>query len=215
MSDWDENSAQLEANLAGILKYASAQARSRSKPTLAHTLKWHKDLMRGLKIPPLKDLDTPLKSLVGRFRGIAPLGTLAVEVGSHRGVSPEFVPAQLKAFEQELQRSVKMLDAQIGADLAEADLAERDLTAGQILEVLRLCAWVHAEWIRIHPFANGNGRTARIWANCMAIRYSLPPFVRLRPRPGHEYEAAGASAMEGYWEKTFLVFLRMYEEYDE
>ena len=96
MSDWDENSAQLEANLARILKYERAQARRRSRPTLAHPLKWHKDLMRGMEIPPVKDLDIPVKSLVGRFRGIAPLDVLAVQVGSHHGVSPELVPAQLK-----------------------------------------------------------------------------------------------------------------------
>ena len=28
-----------------------------------------------------------------------------------------------------------------------------------------------ADWIRIHPFANGNGRTARMWANAIFMRY--------------------------------------------
>jgi Fic family protein len=37
-----------------------------------------------------------------------------------------------------------------------------------------VCAWVHAEWVRIHPFANGNGRTARHWVNSIALRYAIP-----------------------------------------
>ena len=37
--------------------------------------------------------------------------------------------------------------------------------------------------MRIHPYANGNGRVARIWANWVAMRFGLPPFVRIKPRP--------------------------------
>jgi hypothetical protein len=29
----------------------------------------------------------------------------------------------------------------------------------QLRSVLTLCAYTHGEWIRIYPFANGNGRT--------------------------------------------------------
>jgi hypothetical protein len=66
----------------------------------------------------------------------------------------------------------------------------------QLAAIVDLCAWAHAEWVRIHPFANGNGRTARLWANCLAMRYGLPPFIRLRPRPNSGY-AAAAKAMHG------------------
>jgi len=78
--------------------------------------------------------------------------------------------------------------------------------ADQLAAILDLCAWVHAEWVRIHPFANGNGRTARLWANSIAIRYGLPPFIRLRPRPNSGYAEAGAKAMRGDWEPTAIVF---------
>jgi Fic family protein len=213
MSDWDDNSPQFAVNLARIVAYVSEDARTRPEPSLEYTLKWHKDLMYGLDIPP-EDCPSGIVAadMIGRFRGIAPLGTLEVGVRDyariHMGVRSDLVPAQLKAFEQELQRKVNALDAEIDADL-------QDPTPNQILEVLRLCAWAHAEWIRIHPFANGNGRTARIWVNYLALRYALPPFLRLRPRPGPDYEAAGAAAMEGYWERTFVVFMRMYQEYNE
>lgn len=54
-----------------------------------------------------------------------------------------------------------------------------------------------------HPFANGDGRTARLWANSLAMRYGLPPFVRLRPRPdGND----SRKAMLGDWEATVALF---------
>lgn len=78
--------------------------------------------------------------------------------------------------------------------------------------MIDLSAWAHAEWVRMHPFANGNGRTARIWANAILMRYGLPPAVRLRPRPGGAYGLAGAAAMEGDWRPTAAVFRTMLEE---
>jgi len=68
--------------------------------------------------------------------------------------------------------------------------------------ILELAAWAHAEWVRIHPFANGNGRTARLWANSIMLRYSLPPVVRLRPRPNGGYGDAAGRSMKGEWEPT-------------
>ena len=50
--------------------------------------------------------------------------------------------------------------------------------------VTTLAATVHGEWVRIHPYANGNGRTARLWAGWLALRYGLPIFVTVKPRPG-------------------------------
>ncbi len=79
--------------------------------------------------------------------------------------------------------------------------------------ILEVCAWVHAEWIRILPFANGNGRTARLWVNSIAMRYALPPFLQLRPRPARGYGAAGAEAMRGHWEPTINVLRQLLEDF--
>jgi Fic family protein len=86
------------------------------------------------------------------------------------------------------------------------------MTADRLAATLDVCAWVHAEWVRIHPFANGNGRTARLWANFIAMRYGLPPFVRLHPRPERGYGAAASAAMRGDWDQTALVFRRLYRD---
>ena len=67
----------------------------------------------------------------------------------------------------------------------------------------------HCEWVRIHPFANGNGRTARIWANSILMRYRLPTVVRLRPTPDAGYGSAAEAAMNGQWQPTARVFRRL------
>lgn len=119
-------------------------------------------------------------------------------VDGHEGAPPERVASELAAFEQTLQRAVAALDARYPR--AEA------LDTDGLAAVVDLCAWAHAEWVRIHPFANGNGRTARIWANALLMRYGLPPAIRLRPRPDGGYGDAGAAAMNGDWRPTVTVF---------
>jgi Fic family protein len=56
-------------------------------------------------------------------------------------------------------------------------------------------ARAHNHWIRIQWFANGNGRTARMWANYVFARYKLRPPFRLRPRPENGYDEAASAAM--------------------
>ena len=85
-------------------------------------------------------------------------------------------------------------------------------TSDLLPAVLDDCAWVEAEWVRIHPFANGNGRTARLLANAIAMRYGVPPFIRLRPRPDVDYGTACEAAMRGNWRPTVSVFSKMLME---
>jgi len=89
------------------------------------------------------------------------------------------VATELTRFEAKLQTLVAELDALLPVG--------QEPDADQLAAIVDLCAWAHAEWVRIHPFANGNGRTARLWANSLAMRYGLPPFIRLRPRPNAGY----------------------------
>jgi hypothetical protein len=114
---------------------------------------------------------------------------------------PWDVQRELAEFEAKLQRTVAGLDAKYPTD---ASLDDDGMSA-----VIELAAWAHAEWVRIHPFANGNGRAARVWANLLLMRYGLPPVVTLRPRPGGRYGAAGAAAMTGDREPTVRLFRRL------
>jgi hypothetical protein len=149
-------------------------------------------------------LDVPDPRYVGTFRGEPGMEDVQVRLGGYFGVAAADVPEALEGFERKLQMLVAALDVELPiGELPDAD---------QLAAILDTCAWVHSEWVRIHPFANGNGRTARLWANGVAMRYGLPPFVRLRPRPNLGYGEAGAKAMRGDWKPTALVFRRLLED---
>ena len=197
MPDWDEDSQQLRANLAEILEGIAAAANQRVKPTVETARRWQTLAMRNLEVRE--------KRFVGAFRGEPRLENVNVRVGAHYGVDPADVGEALEQFEAKLQ----MLIAELDAVLPSGQAPNPD----QLAAVIDLCAWTHSEWVRIHPFANGNGRTARLWANFVAMRYGLPPFIRLRPRPNASYGQAGAKAMQGDWKPTSDVFHRLLEDF--
>ena len=190
MPDWDEDSARLRSNLAQVLRDVRDSAVRRDVPTAEAVRKWQADTMAGL--------DAPDARYVGRFRGESGLAGTRIWVGTKEGVAPTQVAIEIATFEQRLQRVVAVLDARYPAGT--------DLDADGLAAVIDLSAWAHAEWVRIHPFGNGNGRAARLWANFLFMRYGLPPVVRLRPRPEGGYGSAGAAAMDGNWQPTATVF---------
>ena len=193
MPDWDEDSPQLRDNLTKILEEVASQADRRDTPSLATARRWQSLLMQGFGVPP--------SVFVGAFRGEPGLEDIQVRVGVNYGVDSAEVAVALKQFEAKLQLVVADLDNTIPVGHVPGE--------DQQNAVVDVCAWAHAEWVRIHPFANGNGRTARIWANFIALRYNLPPFVRLRPRPNEWYSEAGFEAMRGDWKPTVAVFRKL------
>ena len=142
----------------------------------------------------------------GTFRGEPGLEDYDVRIGRHFGAPAAAVSAELAGFDRTLNIHLNELDATI-----PAGHRSRDLTADDVMAVIILCAWAHGEWVRIHPFPNGNGRTSRILVNAIAQRYGLPAFMRVRPRPGDEYERIADRAMVGDWQSAIPLFLRLYE----
>ncbi|MEA2885986.1 MAG: hypothetical protein QOD11_346 [Bradyrhizobium sp.] len=203
MADWDQDSPQLRGNLAGVLSSARNDAVRRAKPTIETARAWHKGLMHKLSISKA-EYGKFTDYAVGRFRGEIGLEGCDVEVGGYDGVKSDLVAEALKSFEETLQDAVQSLDDLIAPG--------EELDSDQLAAAIELCAWVHSEWVRIHPFVNGNGRTARLWSNYIAMRYGLPNFVRLSPRPGSPYDFLAADAMEGRWRPTARVFRQMYAE---
>lgn len=43
------------------------------------------------------------------------------------------------------------------------------------IDEITLAAWIHAEFVRIHPFVDGNGRTARLLLNYSLLEHSFLP----------------------------------------
>ncbi len=199
MPNWDEDSPQWRQNLARVLEEIVRASERREAPTLEAARRWQTLVMNGL--------DVPDPRFVGAFRGEPGLEKLQVRVGANYGVESVNVAAELARFEAKLQALIAELDALLPTG--------QEPDADQLAAIIDLFAWVHAEWVRIHPFANGNGRTARLWANSLAMRYGLPPFVRLRPRPNPAYGAAGAQAMQGDWKPMAVLFRRMLNDFLE
>ena len=156
MADWDEDSPRLRQNLTQVLRDTRDSALRRDVPSLEAARQWQSDTMAGLEVPQ--------PECVGRFRGERGVRTTRVAVGGIDAVRPGDVARQLAQFERRLQRTVAALD--------ERYPAGHELDADGLAAVLDLSAWVHSEWVRIHPFANGNGRTARTWANFLLMRSS-------------------------------------------
>jgi fido (protein-threonine AMPylation protein) len=195
--NWDEDSPRLRQNLTHILKEIVRTSEQRETPTLAQVRHWQRLFMEGLDVPDLR--------FIGGFRGEPGLEDIQAKVGANYGVDSAQVAEELTRFEAKLQSLVAELDALLPPG--------HEPDADQLAAIVDLCAWAHAEWVRIHPFANGNGRTARLCANSFAMRYGLPPFVRLRARPDAGYAAAGAKAMQGDWKPTAVVFRRLLDDF--
>jgi fido (protein-threonine AMPylation protein) len=188
---WEDdpgNAPQLARNAAKVLTGIAADADARHAPTVAMAQQWHRDLYDGIPRPfdyyagEVRDSDARHPDLIG----------YEVRVGSAPGVPSAQVPRALERFEDAAQAAAANLDAAIDVGADPSAMQPRELHG-----VLTYCAALHGEWIRIHPFANGNGRTARLWANWAALRYGLPPFVTIKPRPRHPYALGAAASMSG------------------
>jgi fido (protein-threonine AMPylation protein) len=206
---WNEDpptyAGVIESNLRELLERLEGEASDRSTPTVAAAQQWHRDVYAGVPLPvdyyagEVRDSDEQFPELIG----------YEVRVGQYPGVPSADVPAALKAFEGQLQEVVSAVDSAISGDDGPQSLE-------QLLTVVDLCAGAHGRWVQIHPFANGNGRVARIWANWCAMRYGLPPFVRLRPRPeGFAYALAAFASMTGDYSPMIGVFASMLDRHLE
>ena len=195
MPDWDQESEQLSSNLSQILKQLVDSAEHRAMPTVRMARLWHIAMMQGLEAPDPR--------YIGSFRGEKGLERVQVRIGHHYGAPAEQINQELDGFIKKLQQAITLLDDTVAPGYPPD-------TPELVADIIDLCAWVHAEWVRIHPFANGNGRIARFWANYIALRYGLPPFVTTRPRPNHGYATACEQGMSGDWTATATVFRSLY-----
>ncbi|MGH2947331.1 MAG: Fic family protein [Solirubrobacteraceae bacterium] len=204
---WEDppgSEARIAANAQRVLAGIAATADERLPPSIATAQQWHRDLYDGVARPfdyyagEVRDSDDHFPDLIG----------YEVKVGSSPGVPSREVPAALESFERAARTAAVGLDLAIPVGAHPSTLEPRQLHG-----VLTYCAVLHGEWVRIHPFANGNGRTARLWANWAALRYGLPPFVTVKPRPANPYGAAAMASMGGDHQVTLAVFDQMLREF--
>lgn len=197
MADWDASSPQLLHNLQELGRTIARDALER-KPLSSEVIRrWQERIMRGL--------EPAGGEPIGAYRGEAGLEEYDVAVAGRPGAPAERVSTELATFDRTLAGLLEDLDRQI--PLGPPAGATDQLTAITIV-----CAWAHGEWLRIHPFPNGNGRSARLLVNSIALRYGLPAFMRVRPRPGAAYAWVAQRAMEGKWGAAVPFFTELLEE---
>lgn len=204
--DWNEDAPgdllKILANIRSLRPSVDTDAMVRPTPSLGLALDWHRRIYAGVAVPhrhyvgAVRDSDRHFPCLID----------YEVVVGSANGVPARDVPTALDAFVRATETVVDALDGAVPA----GDIAKDPPV---VAAIVRLCAYAHGEWIRIHPFANGNGRTARIWANWIAVRYGLPPFVRIKPRPDDIlFTGAAEMSMRGDHRATEAMFVSMLDE---
>lgn len=202
---WDRANRTLAANISIVAKAMKLAAEQREAFSADLVKDWHRLLMAGLE--PDRPEDKAFlagQQWRGVFRGEGQSLEVNVAVGGMPGVHFDEVCQQVDEFFEDAEELFAALDARIGADPVEGD--------DDVEDVLRLAARLHAEWVRIHPFANGNGRTARLIAQFVGLRYGLRHFLPVRPRPQGNYGAASKRAMTGDWKPTFEVFLACFRK---
>ena len=195
--------AQIIDNLKRIGSQVAADAAVRLLPTVAMAQEWHRETYRGVLLPApyyageIRDSDPTYPELIG----------YEVAVGTALGTPSADVPAALAAFEAGLKAVVARMDGVIAAGAQPS-------SATDLYAVLEIAAIAHGEWVRIHPFANGNGRIARLWANWVAVRYGLPFFLALKPRPADlVYAAAAAASIRGDHRPMVVALLTLLNQH--
>jgi len=89
------------------------------------------------------------------------------------------------------------------------------------LSVAELAAWVHYKIVHIHPFIDGNGRTARLLMNLILIQNGYPPAVILNVDRQKYYRALKDADKEKYngfmnfmgrsIERSLLIYLNAFK----
>ncbi|KOR31969.1 hypothetical protein TI05_10255 [Achromatium sp. WMS3] len=81
----------------------------------------------------------------------------------------------------------------------------------QIFHPIELAAWVHIEFVGIHPFIDGNGRTSRLLMNLELIKAGYPPVI-ISVEDRLEYYKALDTAHTSADNKLFLKLLEKVAE---
>jgi len=157
-----------------------------AQPPSAELVKsWHKEMFEGI---------APHKDYEGQFRDkdltSYCLRDYEVVVGDIPGTDSSQVLLEVDVFFKDFTLKLNSLERSFPID------DSRSPTLDDVSGVVELAAWVHGEWVRIHPFANGNGRTARLLANYVLIRFGFGPALAVRPRPDQPYGDAARASME-------------------
>lgn len=193
---WDDDDPRdrqaIAANAQALVRSFVATAARRERPTVALVCSWHERIYDGCHVPSIDYRgglrgDPARPDLFDYEVGVGPIQ--ADGLPENVGVWSAGVPAAVEALVGDVREAVAVLDVRFPVGTRPASVEELDT-------VVSFLAAVHGEWVRVHPFANGNGRTARAFSAWLCLRYGLPVFVSVAPRP-HDvaYSRAARTSM--------------------
>lgn len=85
-------------------------------------------------------------------------------------------------------------------------------TKGRNLHPVECAALVHADFVKIHPFADGNGRTSRLLMNLELMKSGFPPAVLPVEKRLAYYEALDTAHTRGDYEPFMALIIEVVEQ---
>lgn len=179
-----------------IYEFIRRQNQKKLSLNHGHLKEWHGKLFKDV---------VPVRYYAGNYRSTDPrhpcLNT-PIQVGGLFGAPAAEVASRMTNLSTVLEQQTMDVDRFVAAQKS----AEPKLKAAA-----QLAALAAGHIISIHPFINGNGRTARLTADFFFNRYGFPmPFFINRPRAqgvDAEYSSASQAAMLGDFNPMFRYFV--------
>jgi hypothetical protein len=210
--DDPRNLSLIQNNAEHLIAELRATAADRILPTREELCRWHARLYAGCEVP--------VAGYIGHFRGDPAVKELIdYEVGLG-GRLQDGNLEKMGVWARQVSEEMNGVLAGLHAVFAELDTRLRvgtpATTPDDVLALVSFTALSHGECLRVHPFANGNGRIARLLVAFICLRYGLPMFLHIKPRPESEdYIRASRDSMGrppdflGNHATTTAVFARM------
>lgn len=192
---WDPNlpanQVAIERNYVNLREAVVRDALDGVRPTVAQVRDWHRRSLRGVRLAE--------PDVAGGFRGEGPassqLSTTMAMIGAHVGAAPADVTSMVAAAFQRLNADLDGLDTRRAAGEGVTEM---------YVDILRAAARIHGAWVRIHPFVDHNGSTARLLCLSVGLRYGVPFKLPGKPRTTllvdgllADYETAADNQMLG------------------
>lgn len=125
-------------------------------------------------------------------------GSERLTYGPHRSAAREEVPAELRSLFAEAARMLRSLD-------------ENQEDGKYESSAFHIAVFLHARLVRIHPFEDGNGRTARLLMNAFLVRVGLRPVPAEFPRREY-FDAMDHWLTTNDLQPVIDLFLRVYPD---
>ena len=125
-----------------------------------------------------------------------------VQVGGVLGTPSKDVPADLAQLETRIQTACTRLDAAVPRGVYRSKM--RPFVPSSLRAATSTASG--------YAFTRSQTATGarRLWATWIELRYGLPPFIEIKPRPaGQPYAAAAAASMHGDHRLCIRVFEQM------